>query len=78
MRGLFTEMAQAATCTGNRDPASGRDVDAFEALVHRQALERAPFACQVEGARERVREVPTAQRIDVAAALSSDLGIGVT
>jgi hypothetical protein len=45
-------MAQTATCAGNRDPAAGRDVDAFEALVDCQTLERAPFVRQARGTLE--------------------------
>ena len=42
---LFTKMSQSATCTRNRNPATGRDIDTFEAFVSRQALERVPFVC---------------------------------
>lgn len=43
---LFTEMAKTTTSAGNCDPTTNRDVDVFEALVDRQALERAPFVRQ--------------------------------
>ena len=46
---LLTKMAQTATRAGNRDPTADRDVDAFEALVDRQTLERAPFVRQARG-----------------------------